>query len=172
MKKQSLLRKIAMYHPEMERFLNNPQARSLLEEEIDQAYDKYKNVTKFANLIDNVDKYTGTFKAFLDVFGIPGKVLGTILDLPELMVKGAYGMYYTFKTGDYGAAPGWAIYEGASSLLPFGQILDTEGIYTKRIEKTLEKMIVKNIVSGFLRKFDDLPMPEYNVKESKEKKKK
>lgn len=148
----AVLENIIKYKPDMKKFIEDPSTRAMLEQEINTTYQKYAKVTKFAKLIDNVDRKTAVIKSFLSIFGLPGKLVASALDFPELVAKGIYGAYYTAKTGDLSAMPGWAVYEGISYILPFGNLLDLRDTYKRKVKKSLDKIVAEKTVDKFLAK--------------------
>lgn len=136
--------------------IKNPDYKIKLEERAKYIFDKNKGVMYGARVIDSWDRVTSAAGLVADVAGLftagVGNVISAAEEIPELIPKAVYGIYYVAKTGDVKSIPLWTLAE-AASFIPFvGDAIDMTNIYINRARKIVKKKLKKEIKDNIIKK--------------------
>ena len=129
--------------------LQNPEYRTLLNEKVAEIFKKYSKLIKGAKIIDSWDRVTSAAGLAGDVVG-PftgglGNILSAMEEIPELIPKVAYAVYYGAKTKDLKAIPYFAVAEAASFIPYIGDAIDMTNIYVERARKATKEKVKKDM---------------------------
>lgn len=135
----------------------DPSRKDILYGRMVEGYKRNKGIIKGAEIVDKVDRILGPIEAALAWFGPgPGYLASFGLRaIEEGLFKIPYAVYYTAKTGDYKALPGWALSEAAATVLPYGDIIDTLPIYKNRANRYMRKYVADDFVDYYGKKKEE-----------------
>lgn len=126
----------------------NPRYRALLEQMTLETFKKYKGVLKGARLVDSWDRVTSAIGLVGDAVGPftggAGNIVSALEEIPELIPKAIYAVYYRAKTGDKKAIPYWTAAEAASFIPYVGDAIDMANIYVDRARKMTKEKVKKD----------------------------
>ncbi|MBU0472068.1 MAG: hypothetical protein KKF89_02060 [Nanoarchaeota archaeon] len=127
----------------------NDYLRTNLKYSIQDSYEYHKNLRRFSQYIDTIDKTLVPIDIVADTVSAIAYPIGVgvswLKEMVELGPKIAYLAYYTAKTKDFVGAMGSLLYEGISSIMP-GSLLDLTNKYTKQADK----YVLKRAANDFL----------------------
>jgi hypothetical protein len=127
----------------------NPSYRQLLEQKIAQTFKEYKGVLTGSKLIDSWDRVTSAIGLAADAAGSFSGGLGNLIsageEIPELIPKALYAVYYGAKTKDLKAIPYWTAMEAASFIPYIGDAIDMSNIYVNRARKITKEKVKKEM---------------------------
>lgn len=105
---------------------------------------KYKGPIYFGRIVDYWDRITSTVGMAAELFPGGGTMISAVEEIPELIPKAVYAVYYVNKTGDWKAIPYWSAVE-AASFVPFGvgDVVDWTNVYFNRARKKMKDEIKK-----------------------------
>ncbi|MBS3072552.1 hypothetical protein J4477_01830 [Candidatus Pacearchaeota archaeon] len=105
---------------------------------------KYKGPIYFGKIIDKWDRVTSSVGMVAELMPGTGTLVSALEEIPELIPKAVYAVYYVNKTGDWKAIPYWTAVE-AASFLPFGvgDIVDWTNVYFNRARKKMKDAVKK-----------------------------
>lgn len=127
------------------RVMLNPEYRNLLEQKVAETFQDYKGILKGSRLIDKWDRVTSGIGLIGDAVGPFSGGIGNLIsageEIPELIPKIFYGLYYAKKTKDWKAIPYWTAMELASFIPYLGDAIDMSNIYINRARKATKKKV-------------------------------
>lgn len=131
------------------RIMLNPEYRTLLEKKVAETFQEYKGVLKGAKLVDKWDRVTSAVGLLGDAAGPFSGGIGNLIsageEIPELIPKVFYGLYYGKKTKDWKAIPYWTAMEAASFIPYIGDAIDMSNIYIHRARKATKEKVKKEM---------------------------
>lgn len=139
--------------------LMNPEYRALLEHYVKKTFKDYKGIITGGKIVDSWDRVTSGLGLVADAAGPftggTGNLASALEEIPELIPKAIYAIYYLTKTGDYKAIPHWGKYEAASFIPGVGDLIDMTNIYIDRarkatkekVKKDFKKVVAKNMLN-------------------------
>lgn len=131
------------------RVMANPQYRQLLEEKVAQTFKEYRGVLTGSKLVDSWDRVTSSVGLVADAAGPFSGGLGNLIsageEIPELIPKAIYALYYGAKTKDYKAIPYWTAIEAASFIPYLGDAIDMSNSYVDRARKITKEKVKKEM---------------------------
>jgi hypothetical protein len=127
------------------RVMANPDYRMLLEKKVAEVFKEYKGVLRGARLVDSWDRVTSAIGMVGDALG-PftggiGYAVSAAEEIPELIPKAIYAVYYKNKTKDKKAIPYWSALEAASFIPYIGDAIDMSNIYVNRARKATKEKV-------------------------------
>lgn len=127
------------------RVMLNPEYRTLLEKKVAETFKEYKGILKGARLVDSWDRVTSGIGLIGDALG-PftgglGYAVSATEEIPELIPKAIYAIYYKRKTKDNKAIPYWSALEAASFIPYLGDAIDMSNIYVNRARKATKEKV-------------------------------
>ncbi|MFH1503323.1 MAG: hypothetical protein ABIE36_01545 [Candidatus Diapherotrites archaeon] len=127
------------------RVMANPDYRMLLEKKVAEVFKEYKGVLRGARLVDSWDRVTSAIGMAGDALG-PftgglGYAVSAAEEIPELIPKAIYSIYYKNKTKDKKAIPYWSAMEAASFIPYIGDAIDMSNIYVNRARKATKEKV-------------------------------
>jgi len=131
------------------RVMLNPEYRNLLEQKVSEVFKQYKGILKGSKLVDSWDRVTSAVGLMGDATGPFTAGLGYAVsaaeEVPELIPKILYGVYYGIKTKDWKAIPYWTAMEAASFIPYLGDAIDMSNIYVNRARKATKEKVKKEM---------------------------
>jgi len=117
----------------------NPAYMELLEQKAKEIFAQYRGVIYGSKVIDTWDRVTSAMGLIGDTLGPvtdgAGNAFSALEEIPELIPKALYSIYYLLKTGDWKAIPCWGFVEAASFIPYLGDAIDMTNIYVGRARK-------------------------------------
>ncbi|MEM3112945.1 MAG: hypothetical protein QXI33_00795 [Candidatus Pacearchaeota archaeon] len=103
---------------------------------------EYKGPIYFGRIIGKWDRITSGAGMLSELVPGVGSAASALEEIPELISKAIYAVYYTGKTGDWKAIPYWVAAETAS-FIPFGvgDLVDWTNIYFNRARKKMKDAV-------------------------------
>ncbi|MBP7708334.1 hypothetical protein KA107_01505 [Candidatus Pacearchaeota archaeon] len=127
----------------------NPSYRSLLESKVAEIFKSYRGVLTGSKLVDSWDRVTSAIGLVGDAVGPLSGGLGYLVsageEIPELIPKAVYAIYYGIKTKDLKAIPYWTAMEAASFIPYIGDAIDMSNIYVNRARKATKEKVKKEM---------------------------
>jgi hypothetical protein len=127
------------------RVMANPAYRNLLEQKVAEVFKEYKGVLRGARLVDSWDRVTSAIGLVGDALGPftagAGYAISAAEEIPELIPKAIYAIYYKRKTKDNKAIPYWTAMEAASFIPYLGDAIDMSNIYVNRARKATKEKV-------------------------------
>jgi len=131
------------------RVMLNPDYRELLEKKVAEVFKDYQGILKGARLVDKWDRVTSAVGLVGDAVGPFSGGIGNLIsageEIPELIPKVFYGLYYGKKTKDWKAIPYWTLMEAASFIPYIGDAIDMSNIYIHRARKATKEKVKKEM---------------------------
>lgn len=131
------------------RVMINPEYRNLLEQKVTEVFKEYQGILKGAKLVDKWDRVTSAIGLLGDAAGPFSGGIGNLIsageEIPELIPKVFYGLYYGKKTKDWKAIPYWTAMEAASFIPYIGDAIDMSNIYIHRARKATKEKVKKEM---------------------------
>jgi hypothetical protein len=126
------------------RVIDNPRYREFLKKLVVEENKKYKGPVYWGGIIDKWDRVTSAAGMAAELVVGPGTAASALEEIPEMIPKAIYSLYYVTKTGDWKAIPYWGAAE-AASFLPFGigDLIDWSNIYLNRAKKKMKQSVTK-----------------------------
>ncbi len=127
-----------------QKVIGNPRYKEFLKKIVYDTNKKYKGPIYWGKIIDKWDRVTSAAGMVAELIPGLGTSASALEEIPELIPKAVYSVYYVGKTGDWKAIPYWATAE-ALSFLPFGigDMIDWTNIYINRARKKLKQSVKK-----------------------------
>ncbi|HOW37045.1 MAG TPA: hypothetical protein PLK34_02250 [Candidatus Pacearchaeota archaeon] len=127
----------------------NPHYRPILEQEAAKTFNEYAGIIKGSKLVDSWDRVTSAIGMTADALGIVSGGLGNVIsgleEIPELIPKAVYAVYYGKKTKDWKSIPYWSAMEAASFIPGVGDAIDMTNIYVDRARKATKEKVKQNM---------------------------
>lgn len=131
------------------RVMLNPEYRNLLEQKVAEVFKEYQGILKGSKLVDKWDRVTSAVGLVGDAVGPFSGGIGNLIsageEIPELIPKVFYGLYYAKKTKDWKAIPYWTAMEAASFIPYIGDAIDMSNIYINRARKATKEKVKKEM---------------------------
>jgi len=128
---------------------SNPKYMPLLENRISETFKEYKGILTGSKLVDSWDRVTSAIGMTADALGIVSGGLGNVIsgleEIPELIPKAVYAVYYGKKTKDWKSIPYWSAMEAASFIPGVGDAIDMTNIYVDRARKATKEKVKQNM---------------------------
>ena len=131
------------------RVMLNPQYRQLLEQYVAKTFRDYRGILTGSKLVDSWDRVTSAVGLVADAAGPFTGGLGNLIsageEIPELIPKVLYAVYYGIKTKDLKAIPYWTAMEAASFIPYIGDAIDMANIYVNRARKATKEKVKRDL---------------------------
>jgi len=131
------------------RVMLNPAYRALLERKVAEVFKDYRGVLTGSKLVDSWDRVTSAIGLAGDAIGPFTGGIGNLVsageEIPELIPKALYAVYYGIKTKDLKAIPYWTAAEAASFIPYLGDLIDMANIYVNRARKITKEKVKKEM---------------------------
>lgn len=128
---------------------SNPDYRLLLEKQTAKTFQEYQGILTGSKVVDSWDRVTSAIGMAADAVGIIsgglGNVVSGIEEIPELIPKVVYAVYYGKKTKDWKSIPYWSAMEAASFIPGIGDAIDMTNIYVDKARKATKEKVKQEI---------------------------